>query len=59
MKRMREFGIDGIECRHPSANELQTELLVEYAAKYGLLSTGGSDFHTDKNPRDYSRYHEM
>ena len=59
MDRMREFGIDGIECRHPSANEPQTELLEKYAAKYGLLSTGGSDFHTDKNPRDFSRYHEM
>ena len=59
LSRMRGFGIDGIECRHPSANEFQTELLEEYAEKHRLLSTGGSDFHTDKNPRDFSSYHVM
>lgn len=59
LDRMKGFGIDGIECRHPSANELQAELLSEYAEKYSLLKTGGSDFHTDRNPRDFSGYHTM
>lgn len=39
------FGLDGIERNHPNHSE-ETRLLVEkYAEKYGLMQTGGSDFH--------------
>ena len=39
--------IDGIECFHPSANEENTNFLVEFATKHNKLITGGSDFHGD------------
>jgi len=54
---MRDCGIDGVECYHPSANEEQQELLVDYADKYGLMITEGSDTHSPSQVRDYSRYH--
>ena len=57
LDRMREYGFDGIECHHPSADDFQQELLCDYADRYGLLITGGSDFHRDTGQRDFSRYH--
>ena len=56
MDRMIEYGIDGIECFHPSASPEQSELLVAYAKEHGLMITRGSDYHSDE-PRDYERYH--
>ena len=55
--RMIEYGVDGIECYHPSANKIQSEILEAYARARGLMVTRGSDFHTIA-PRDYSRYHK-
>lgn len=40
-----EYGIDGIEVFHPSADEEQQANLKKIAAKHKLLMTGGSDFH--------------
>ena len=57
LDKMREYGIDGIECMHPSANEEMSELLMEYADKYGLIITEGSDIHSVTHKRDYSRYY--
>ena len=57
LDRMRDYGIDGIECMHPSANEDQAEMLMEYADKYGLIVTEGSDVHSPYQVRDYSRYY--
>ena len=57
MDRMREYGVDGIECCHPSANAMQQELLRSYAKKYGLMITEGSDFHSVEQRRDFSRFH--
>lgn len=56
MDRMIEYGIDGIECFHPSASPEQSELLVAYAKEHGLMITRGSDFHT-MDPREYDIYH--
>lgn len=50
-----DYGIDGIECYHPSANESDSEYLRAYAEDHGLLVTRGSDFHFDGMKRDYSR----
>lgn len=50
-----EYGIDGIECYHPSADEEQSELLRKYAESHGLLVTRGSDFHFDGLKRKYTR----
>lgn len=43
--------IDGVEAYHYSANEKQQEELVKLAEKYGLIVTGGSDFHGLYNER--------
>lgn len=40
-----EYGIDGIEVFHPSADEEQQAHLKKFASKNKLLATGGSDFH--------------
>lgn len=57
MDRMIEYGVDGIECHHPSATPGQQELLVRYAKEHGMMITRGSDIHSPTQPRDYSRYH--
>lgn len=58
LNAMIEWGIDGVECFHPSASEEQSKFLVEFAEKSGLIITKGSDFHSDKIKRDYSKYHK-
>lgn len=40
-----EFGLDGIEVWHPSANDETVEQLSKLCKKKKLLMTGGSDFH--------------
>ena len=40
-----EYGIDGIEVFHPSADEEQQAALKKFSSKNKLLMTGGSDFH--------------
>ncbi|WNZ48018.1 PHP domain-containing protein [Leptolyngbya boryana CZ1] len=40
-----EAGLMGVEVFHPSHTLWQAERLKEMCAKYGLLMTGGSDFH--------------
>lgn len=57
LDKMAGYGIDGIECYHPSADETQQEMLVAYAKEHGLMITRGSDFHSNENIRDFSRYH--
>ena len=47
---MEEKKLDGIECFHPSADEDRMKILVEYAKKHNLYSSGGSDFHGHKKP---------
>ena len=54
---MVQYGIDGIECHHPSADPVQQEMLVAFANEHGLMITEGSDFHSDASRRDFSRYH--
>lgn len=57
LDRITSYGIDGIEVYHPSAGAEQKKLLHEYAERRSLLITGGSDFHSDDHPRDFSRYY--
>ena len=56
MDRMREYGIDGLECFHPSASPEQSELFVAYAKEHDLMITRGSDFHSKEN-RNYEIFH--
>lgn len=53
MKKFIEYGIDGIECSHPSASESETAALRQFAAEHKLIATSGSDFHSDKIQRSY------
>lgn len=57
MDTMIQYGVDGIECHHPSASPEQQELLVRYAKEHGMMITRGSDIHSPVYQRDYSRYH--
>ncbi len=45
-----EKQLDGIECFHPSANENESRILMEYAEKNNLFISGGSDYHGKKKP---------
>lgn len=40
-----EVGLDGLEAWHPSHNDADVRLIMGLAKKYGLILTGGSDFH--------------
>ena len=57
IETMVSYGIDGLEWYHPSASEMQQELLVQYAKEHGLMITGGSDFHSLESRRDFDVYH--
>lgn len=50
-----EYGVDGIECYHPSASPEQAEYFRKYAEDRGLLITRGSDFHYDGLSRRYTK----
>lgn len=43
--RFHGTGLDGVEAFYVTHTEEQTRLLVDHAAKLGLLTTGSSDFH--------------
>lgn len=53
MGRLVEYGIDGIECEHPSATAEEARWLKECAMKNRLVITAGSDFHSDAVKRVY------
>lgn len=57
LDKMKSYGVDGVECYHPSADDVQAETLRKYARDNGLIVTKGSDFHTFANRRDFTRYH--
>ena len=46
----KEEELDGIECFHPSANQEQRKILVEYAKNNNLYISGGSDYHGSPKP---------
>lgn len=43
--RLVEAGLDGIEYNHPSHSNADKRQVREYADRYSLFLTGGSDFH--------------
>jgi predicted metal-dependent phosphoesterase TrpH len=45
-----EAGLDGIEVYYPKHTPQQQSELLEIAARYNLVATGGSDFHTPDDP---------
>jgi 3',5'-nucleoside bisphosphate phosphatase len=43
---LREAGADAIEVVHPTADETLRAQLIDYAERYGMMVTAGSDFHS-------------
>ena len=46
----KECGLRGMECRYSGYSEEQMAYLEALADEYGLLKTGGSDFHGNNKP---------
>ena len=45
-----ESGLKGMECRYSGYSNQQSRYLEDLAEEYGLVKTGGSDFHGDAKP---------
>ena len=46
--RLKDWGLDAIECYYPKYTRSQQEFYLRLAEKYKLHQTGGSDFHGEK-----------
>lgn len=49
LQELIKLGIDGIEVIHPSHTKTKIDFYTRYADMYGLVKTGGSDFHGISN----------
>lgn len=47
---LKSLGMKGLECFHSSNNQNESAMLRKLSIKYGLLPTGGSDFHGAAKP---------
>lgn len=47
---VQEFDLDGVECSHSSFTAEQIADLDGFCASYGLLKSGGSDYHGARKP---------
>lgn len=45
LRRLVDAGLGAVETRHPDLEPADTARLTELADRYGLLTTGGSDYH--------------
>ncbi|MDR0423740.1 MAG: PHP domain-containing protein [Rickettsiales bacterium] len=45
VKKLKGYGLDGLECYHSNQTLEQTEYYLKLASKYDLLVSGGSDHH--------------
>lgn len=54
IRSLREFGLDGLECFYSKHTEKQTKVFLEYAKKYNLKISCGSDFHGERVKPDVS-----
>lgn len=50
IKDLVDMGLDGLEVIHSDHRESFTDKLMDFAKRYGLLMTGGSDFHGGAKP---------
>lgn len=50
LPRAAESGLDGMETLYPMFDEVQTQTAQALAAEFGLLPSGGSDFHGGNKP---------
>ena len=49
LELLLEFGLQGLECHYSRYDLSQIGRLAEYAKKYKLCISGGSDYHGRKN----------
>lgn len=49
LKQLVGFGLDGIEIYHPDNPQEHQQIYLNWAKKYGLIVTGGSDFHNNSS----------
>lgn len=50
ISELKEYGLDGVECRYWEYDDEYTQMITELTEKLGLLKSGGSDFHGDIKP---------
>ena len=50
MGELVEMGLGGLECSYPEHTAEHKRILKGYCKKYGLIPTGGSDFHRPGDP---------
>lgn len=48
VKRLKDFGLMGLECYYSSYTPEQTEIMLKMANEYNMLITAGSDYHGSK-----------
>ncbi len=48
--RLRRLGLDGIETRHSDHTPADVRAFEKLAERFGLLTTGGSDYHGERKP---------
>ena len=50
VRRLKKMGLDGIEAYYSMFSGRETALISEVAEQYGLMLSGGSDFHGENRP---------
>ena len=50
--KLKDLGLDGIETRHSDHSATQVEQYEKLAHRFGLLTTGGSDYHGTRKALD-------
>lgn len=50
LPRAKACGLVGMECRYSEFSPQQTQCALALAERFGLLPSGGSDFHGDRKP---------
>jgi len=51
LKKLKELGLDGLECYYPSFSEEDRLRCAEYIEEFDFLKSGGSDFHGANRPQ--------
>jgi predicted metal-dependent phosphoesterase TrpH len=51
VKKLKPFGLAGIECHYSMFSKMQTAALLEIAESHEVLASGGSDFHGSHRPK--------
>jgi len=53
ISKLAEHGLSGLELNHHSHSENDKEVIRDYAKRYGLFLTGGSDYHGKYEPQPF------